>query len=227
LRRWCSLPRRPGAAGAVSRVCPVWTEASRMNREVAARCSEGYPCLREAELSARRTAASSRRFLSSPWIRRPSVVDGSGIARSSIAAAARFWPTPLEVGAALPWHRRRCGAGRPGLDDALLWPELGLPTPARCSAGAAQVVRLPRRAWPASRGFARAVCPDPPAGTGTTTSSRRMSTRGVGLGGSPSSGIPRWLPSSRPPRSTWKHSRLGPQSSPSRLWPSSEQLERQ
>jgi hypothetical protein len=50
----------------------------------------GYPCLREAELSARRTAASSRRFLSSPWIRRPSVVDGSGIARSSIAAAARF-----------------------------------------------------------------------------------------------------------------------------------------
>ena len=41
------------------------------------------------------TATSSRRFLSSPWIRRPSVVDGSGIARSSITAAARFWPTPL------------------------------------------------------------------------------------------------------------------------------------
>jgi hypothetical protein len=55
-----------GAAGAVLRVHPVWTEASRMNREVAARCSEGHPCLREAELSARRTAASSRRFLSSP-----------------------------------------------------------------------------------------------------------------------------------------------------------------
>jgi hypothetical protein len=69
-----------------------------MNREVAERCSEGYPCLQEAELSARRTAASSRRFLSSPWIRRPSIVDGSGIARSSIAAAARFWPTPLEAG---------------------------------------------------------------------------------------------------------------------------------
>jgi hypothetical protein len=50
----------------------------------------GYPCLREAELSARRTAASSRRFLSSPWIRRASVVDGSSIARSSIAAVARF-----------------------------------------------------------------------------------------------------------------------------------------
>jgi hypothetical protein len=58
--------------------------------EVAARCSEGNPCLQEAELSARRTATSSRRFLSSPWIRRPSVVDGSGIARRSIAAAARF-----------------------------------------------------------------------------------------------------------------------------------------
>jgi hypothetical protein len=61
----------------------------------------GYPCLREAELSARRTAASSRRFLSSPWIRRPSVVDGSDIARSSIAAAARFWPIPLEAGGSL------------------------------------------------------------------------------------------------------------------------------
>jgi hypothetical protein len=91
----------PGAAGAVLRVRPVWTEASRMNREVAARCSEGYPCLREAELSARRTAASSRRFLSSPWIRRPLVVDGSGIARRSVAAAARFWPTPLEAGGGL------------------------------------------------------------------------------------------------------------------------------
>jgi hypothetical protein len=89
-----------------------------VNREVAARCSEGYPCLREVELSARRTATSSRRFLSSPWIRRPSVVDGSGIARRSIAAAARFWPTPLEVGGGLaltssamrcwmPWGRCR------------------------------------------------------------------------------------------------------------------------
>jgi hypothetical protein len=68
-----------------------------MSREVVARCSEGHPCLREAELSTRRTAATFRRFLSSPWIRRPSVVDGSGIARSSIAAAARFWPTPLEA----------------------------------------------------------------------------------------------------------------------------------
>jgi hypothetical protein len=35
--------------------------------------------------------------LSSPWIRRPSVVDGSGIRRSSIAAAARFCP-PRGVG---------------------------------------------------------------------------------------------------------------------------------
>jgi hypothetical protein len=31
----------------------------------------------------------------------PSVVDGSGIAQSSIAAAARFWPTPLEAGGSL------------------------------------------------------------------------------------------------------------------------------
>jgi hypothetical protein len=62
---------------------------------------QGYPCLREVVLSVRRTATSSRRFLSSPWIRRPSVVDGSGIARSSIAAAARFWPTPLEGGGSL------------------------------------------------------------------------------------------------------------------------------
>jgi hypothetical protein len=100
-RRWCSLPRCPGAAGAVSRVRPVWTKASRINREVATRCSGGYPCLREAELSARRTAASCRRFLSFPWIRHPSVVDGSGIARSSIAAAARFWPTPMEAGGSL------------------------------------------------------------------------------------------------------------------------------
>jgi hypothetical protein len=29
------------------------------------------------------------------------VVDGSGIAWSSIAAAARFWPTPLEAGGSL------------------------------------------------------------------------------------------------------------------------------
>jgi hypothetical protein len=57
-------------------------------------------------------------------------------------------------GAALPWHRRRCGAGRPGPDDALIRPVLGLPTPAQYFAEAAQVVLLPRRAWPASRGFA-------------------------------------------------------------------------
>jgi hypothetical protein len=71
------------------------------------------------------------------------------------------------------------------------------------------------------------VLTPPPAGTGTIASSHRMSMRGAGLGGSSSSGIPRWLPSSRPPRSTWKHSRLGPQPSLSRLWPSSEQSERQ
>jgi hypothetical protein len=31
----------------------------------------------------------------------PSVVEGSGIARSSIAAVARFWSTPLEAGGSL------------------------------------------------------------------------------------------------------------------------------
>jgi hypothetical protein len=31
----------------------------------------------------------------------PSVVDGSGIAQRSIAAATRFWPTPLEAGGGL------------------------------------------------------------------------------------------------------------------------------
>jgi hypothetical protein len=84
------VPRAPG----VDRGLP---------HESGSRCAMlwGHPCLREAELSARRTASSSRRFLSSPWIRRPSVVDGSGIARSSIAAAARFWPTPLEAGGSL------------------------------------------------------------------------------------------------------------------------------
>jgi hypothetical protein len=84
------VPRAPG----VDRGLP---------HESGSRCVmlRGHPCLREAELSVRRTAASSRRFLSSPWIRRPSVVDGSVIARSSIAAAARFWPTLLEVGGSL------------------------------------------------------------------------------------------------------------------------------
>jgi hypothetical protein len=101
-----------------------------MSREDVVRCFEGHPCLREAELSARRTAAFSRRPLSSPWIRRPSVVDGFGIARSSISVAAIFWPTPLKAGAALPWHRQRYGAGRLGPDEALLRQVLGLPTPA-------------------------------------------------------------------------------------------------
>jgi hypothetical protein len=160
------LPRRPRAAGVASRVHLVWTEASRMSREVVARCSGGHPCLREAELSARQIATSSRRFLSSPWIRRPSVVDGSSIARSSIAAAARFWRPRWRPGAALPWHRQRYDTGCPGPDGTLLRRVLGLPTPARCFAGAAQLALLPRQAWPASRRFARAVCPDPPQGLG-------------------------------------------------------------
>jgi hypothetical protein len=43
-------------------------------------------------------------------MRRPSVVDGSGMARSSIAAAARSWPDPLTAGgsAALALSTMRC-----------------------------------------------------------------------------------------------------------------------
>jgi hypothetical protein len=137
-----------------------------MNRKVAARCSGGYPCLREAELSARRTATSSRRFLFSPryaaprWCMAPTLL---GVVLLLQPGSGRpHW----KPGAALPWHRRRCGVGRPVPDDVLLRLVLGLPTPARCSAGAAQVVLLPRRAWPASRGFARVVRPDPPQGLG-------------------------------------------------------------
>jgi hypothetical protein len=66
----------------------------------------------------------------------------------------------------LPWHRQRYDVGRLGPDDALLRRVLGLPTPARRFAGAAQVALFPRRAWPASHGFARAMCPDPPQGLG-------------------------------------------------------------
>jgi hypothetical protein len=43
---------------------------------------------------------------------------------------------------------------------------LSLPTPVRCSIGAVQAGLLPRRPGPASHGFARAVCPDPPQGVG-------------------------------------------------------------
>jgi hypothetical protein len=112
-------PSRQLSLGAKAiRVRSVWTEAFRMCWEGAARCSEGSPRLQEAELSACRTAASSRRPLSSPWIRRPSVVDGSGIVRSNIAAAARLWPAPLKAGGGIAlassamrrwtsWARRR------------------------------------------------------------------------------------------------------------------------
>jgi hypothetical protein len=41
------------------------------------------------------------------------------------------------TGAALPWHRQRYNARRLGPDDAPLQRVLGLPTPARCFAGAA------------------------------------------------------------------------------------------
>jgi hypothetical protein len=85
-----------------------------MRREDVARRSEGSAHLREVELSARRTVAPSKRSLSSPWIRRPSVMDGSGMAQSSIAAAARSWPDPLKAGgsAALELSTMRCWMSR-------------------------------------------------------------------------------------------------------------------
>jgi len=67
------------------------TEASLSYRGGAVGSSEAPPRRREAELSACCTAAVSRRSRSSPWTHRPSVVEGSGIARASIAAAATFW----------------------------------------------------------------------------------------------------------------------------------------
>ena len=102
--------RRDQNCGSRTTVWPAnWVERTMTTSSSAtAPCSSPTPltpgwstCLREAELSARRTAAPSRRFLSSPWIHRRSVVDGSGIARRSIAAAARFWPTPLDAGGGL------------------------------------------------------------------------------------------------------------------------------
>ena len=53
--------------------------------------SEAPPHRQEAELSAYYIAVVSRRSLSSPWTHRLSEVEGSGIVRSSIAAAAMFW----------------------------------------------------------------------------------------------------------------------------------------
>jgi hypothetical protein len=160
------LPRRPRAAGAVFRVRPVWTEASRTNREVAVRCSGG-------------TLAFGRQSFRPVGPRHP---PGDSFVLLGYAAP-RWWMVPAslgvvslllpgsgrphwKLGAALPWHHRQCGAGRPGPDDTLLRSVLGLPTLARYFAETAQVVLLPRRAWPASRGFARAVRPDPPQGLG-------------------------------------------------------------
>jgi hypothetical protein len=126
------LPRPPGAAGVASRVRPVWTEASRMNREVAARCSGG-------------TLAFGRQS-SRPVV--PQHPPGDSRVLPGYAAP-RWWMAPASLGvvlplqpdsgrprwrpgAAVPWHRQRCGAGHPGPDDALLRRVLDLPTPARC-----------------------------------------------------------------------------------------------
>jgi hypothetical protein len=198
-----------------------------MIREVVVRCSGGHSCLWEAELSARRTAASSRRFLSSPWIRHPSVVDGSGIARSSIAAAARFWPTPLEAEGSLALAsstiRRWTSRARWRASPASARPAHSCSMFCR----SCTVALLPRRAWPASRGFARAVCPDPPQGLGPQLAPAGCQREKQAQGDHHPPAYRGGCLRRDPPRSTWKHSRLGPQPSSSRLWPSSEQPERQ
>jgi hypothetical protein len=137
-----------------------------MNQEVAARCSGG-------------TLAFGRQSSRPIGPRRPPgdscVLLGYAAPRWWMAPASLGAALPLQPdssrphwkpGAALPWHRQRYGTGRLGPDDVILRRVLSLPTPARCFDRAAQVVLLPRRAWPASRGFARAVCHDPPQGLG-------------------------------------------------------------
>jgi hypothetical protein len=101
-----------------------------------------------------------------PWIRRPRWWMAPTLLGVALLLQLDFGRPHWRPGAALPWHRQQYDVGRLGPDDALLRRVLGLPTPARCFAGAAQVALLPRRAWPASHGFARAVCPDPPQGLG-------------------------------------------------------------
>jgi hypothetical protein len=86
--------------------------------------------------------------------------------QSSTAAAARSWPDPLTAGGSAALALSTMRRWTSGPDDGLLRRVFGLPTPARCSVGAAQAGLLPRRPWPASRRFARAVCPDPPQGLG-------------------------------------------------------------
>jgi hypothetical protein len=67
-----------------------WTEASLSRREGLAWSSEAGSQSREVELSAYWTTTDSRSPRISPWIQSPSVVDGSGMVRSKIAAATRF-----------------------------------------------------------------------------------------------------------------------------------------
>jgi hypothetical protein len=85
----------------VSRVRSVWTEASRMNREVATRCFGGVPLPSGGRAFGPSDRDILQEILELSLDTPPLVVDGSGIARSSIAAAARFWLTPLESGGSL------------------------------------------------------------------------------------------------------------------------------
>jgi hypothetical protein len=77
--------------GALFLVCAGCTEASLSKREGPSWRLEAGPQSREAELSVCWTAAHSRSPRSSPWMQRPSVVEGSGLVRSKSVAAARLW----------------------------------------------------------------------------------------------------------------------------------------
>jgi hypothetical protein len=76
--------------GAFPLVGLEWTEASLTKREGPARCPEASSQSRKNELSACWTTTHSKSPRISLWIRRPSVVEGSGMVRSKIAAAVRF-----------------------------------------------------------------------------------------------------------------------------------------
>ena len=76
----------------------VCTESSRSRRAVPPALAEITECIRDAELSACYTAASSRRACTSLCRLRPSGVEGSCMARSRIAAAVIFWLALFKAG---------------------------------------------------------------------------------------------------------------------------------
>ena len=97
--RLASVAERSCTEGALRQSC---TEGVLSCRDGAEAHFEVFPRRRDAELLACCTAAVSRRSRSSPWTHRPSKVEGSGIVRSSIAAAVTFWLARLKIGGCSP-----------------------------------------------------------------------------------------------------------------------------